>query len=477
MELGDRDAELARVAAHLVERHEARVPVEGGVLDALGHRRAAQLLEPSGQLVVAVVQPGTQRGDRVGQLGPPLRGQRQGVVEVLGPVGQIGAVHLERGGDLADRLGRVGQLRDQPRHPAALGDQQFLDDQVLAGDDVVGDGLLVAGQPLVERGEGGLGRAVDEDAVDLAHRVVAGGAGHRPVGRQVLAGFEDLLDGDPGVRGQRVEPAQVVAGVDQTVGVVDPQPGDPGGGPLRDQHVGGLEDGRILHPHPGQRGHGEEAAVGELAVAARPVHQLVVLAGVHRVGVVARGHGPRRGREPMLVVAQLVVHDLEGGVVAEHREQDLVPAPVDVEPVGVRGVAPQTQDVPPGRVLGRLGDPDVVGDDVDHHAQPGVPGGGEHRVETGLSAAVGVDGGRVGGVVAVGRADRRLQDGGEVDRADPEVAQVVDQLGRLREREVLGDLEPVRRAGGGHLTTLSSRAGFTRAVDERWAPGGASLRA
>ena len=110
--------------------------------------------------------------------------------------------------------------------------------------------LPIPGQPLVELGERGLGVRIDEDAVDLAHGVVAGGAGDRPVGGQVFAGLQDLLHGDPLVRSDRAQPLQVLRRVDQPVRVVDPQPGDPGGRPLLDQRVDTRRRPRGLRPAP-----------------------------------------------------------------------------------------------------------------------------------------------------------------------------------------------------------------------------------
>ena len=59
-----------------------------------------------------------------------------------------------------------------------------------------------------------------------------------------------------------------------------------------DRHVPRLVSGREhlghLHTHPGERGHGEEAPIVELGVAATPADQLVVLARVHLVGGAVR---------------------------------------------------------------------------------------------------------------------------------------------------------------------------------------------
>ena len=72
VELGHRRAERARVAAHLVQRDQALVAVEGGVLDALGHHRRAHLLEADGELQLLVA------GD-VAREQPAEEGQQLGV--------------------------------------------------------------------------------------------------------------------------------------------------------------------------------------------------------------------------------------------------------------------------------------------------------------------------------------------------------------------------------------------------------------
>ena len=53
VELVDAQAEAAGVPAHLVQRGEAEVAVERGVLDALRHHRPGRLLEADDELVVA----------------------------------------------------------------------------------------------------------------------------------------------------------------------------------------------------------------------------------------------------------------------------------------------------------------------------------------------------------------------------------------------------------------------------------------
>ena len=250
--------------------------------------------------------------------------------------------------------------------------------------------------------------------------------------------------------------------------MVDPQPGDAGVDPGRDQGMGGLQHRGVLHPHAGQGGHGEEAAVVQLGVAPRVVHQLVVLPGVHRRRVRPVGRGARSQRKPVLEVTQLAVDDLQRRVVTEHRHQDPAPAPVDVEPVRVRRRRPVLQHVPPGRVLRRHRDAQVVGHQVDHHVEPGLPGGGQHGVQSLLAAPVVVDAANVGGVVAVHRAAGGLQDRGEVDRTDPQRGQVVDLPRGVVQREVPAELQAVRRGGHRHARPYGIEGRRRASEAPRW---------
>jgi hypothetical protein len=177
---------------------------------------------------------------------------------------------------------------------------------------------------------------VDEHALDLAQRLVAAGPVDRPGRRQLLADAEDLLDHQPAVRpDRRAQHAHVPAGVGQAVRVVDADRVHVAvGHPAQDLPVRLLEDRRVLHAHRGERGHVEEPPVGQLAGAAPPGRQPVVLARVHlQGGALVRGAlGDRVG---VLVVAQLgaVVGELEPlgellllvgrvGLGVDHRQQD-----------------------------------------------------------------------------------------------------------------------------------------------------------
>ena len=83
----------------------------------------------------------------------------------------------------------------------------------------------------------------------------------------------------------------------------------------------------------------------------------------------------------------------------------------------------------------------VVRDDVEDDGEPR----GAEPPERLLAAALLGDAGRVDDVVAVRGAGARLERGREVEVADPERAQVRDELERVAEPEVLRQLEAVGR--------------------------------
>src|SRR5690606_37727700 len=96
------EAEDAGVAAHLVERGEAWVAVEGAVLDALGHHHAAGLLEAQRRRVLWVAEHRGQLVERLGEVRPATARLGEGEVEVLAAFGEVGAVDREAGEDLGD---------------------------------------------------------------------------------------------------------------------------------------------------------------------------------------------------------------------------------------------------------------------------------------------------------------------------------------------------------------------------------------
>ena len=75
VELVDGEPEAIRVAADLVEREQARVPVHRGVLDTLGHDRARRLLEPHDERQAARRRGGGSRRRRH-RAGAPARTRR-----------------------------------------------------------------------------------------------------------------------------------------------------------------------------------------------------------------------------------------------------------------------------------------------------------------------------------------------------------------------------------------------------------------
>ena len=121
MEILQRNAELIRIAADLVERDKARVPVVRGVLDTLGHRRAAQLLHAQRQIVTMIMESRTELINGVGQVGTPPGGRRQSMIKISNAFRQVRAVNLECNRHLGKRRPRIGNLRSQCRHPSHLG--------------------------------------------------------------------------------------------------------------------------------------------------------------------------------------------------------------------------------------------------------------------------------------------------------------------------------------------------------------------
>ena len=182
VELGQRDTELPGVAAHLVQRDEPGVAVVRGVLHALGHGRATELLHPHRELVVMIMESRTQGGEGPGQVRPPGRRRPQRMVQVLDAFGQVGPIHLEGHGHLTEGLRGVRHLGHERGHPPPLCRQQGADHQPLALLDVLGDGTVITGEPRIELGHCAFVIAVEKDPVHLAHRVVARRSRHGPTG-------------------------------------------------------------------------------------------------------------------------------------------------------------------------------------------------------------------------------------------------------------------------------------------------------
>ncbi len=454
------DGEDRRVGSHLVERDQPGVPVERGVLHALGHHHAGGLLEAPGQRI----QLGVRRSleERVEQrvegleggteVRTPHLGVPHGVGEVVGALGQVAPVDGEAGQELGEGICRrfgveACALRHEPGQAKYFGVQ-----------DAVRDAPLGSVDHLVERLHGHqrrelvFARGVGEQAVDVGERVVAGGPFTGPVSRELLARLEDLLDQDVGAAGQLAEILEVTHRVGEAVGVVDAQAvHESVVEPAPHLAVALLEHPRNLHAEACEGVDAEEAPVVELAVGAAPVHEFVVLLRVHVGGRIARSERALRNGIAVVVVAELSVHHLECGFllrsVAQHGDAD-PPArgvPVDVERFGHPGSAALLQELPPPGVAGRRLDAHVVGHDVHQHPQPRPAGGGAQLDEGFAAAACGVHGGGVGHVVAVAGPLLRGQDGRQVHPVHPEVMQVRHQGRGFPQIEFVPDLQPVGR--------------------------------
>ena len=505
------------VPADLVEVGPAGPAIERAVLHALGHHHAGGLLEAAGHRGVGVRELGAEvrQHGREGRLG--LARVRERALEHGKADGQVRAVHGQPGEDGGERGGHVRVRVGAERvHAADLADQAG----GLGGERAGGHVPLGLGHHLVPVATTALvlvraaGRdGVHEDALDLAQGVVAGGAVHVPVGGQLLAGLEDLLHHEvPLGQHVRAQAPHIAGRVGQAVRVVHAQPldealADPAGG----LGVDGVEDLRVLHPHPGEGGDGEEAAVVQLGVPAAPADEPVVLAGVHRAGQaralggrLVRGIGPGedvRGAQPGLLlggregagrqrVARVPVaqppavvaglhHEpvqlglgLAVGAVAEHgQEHPAVPGgPVHVEPGGVRRLGAVREQVPPGGV--RLGGrhAHVVGHDVHEHAEAGLPRRAGDGFET-LGAPAGrVQPGGVHHVVPVVRPGLGLEDRGEVEPAHAETPQVGHEPGHGLQGQVGPDRGPVGRGGAGVLGRSAHSATLAEAPDAASGP-------
>ena len=182
-------------------------------------------------------------------------------------LGQVGAVDRERAQELRDGVAHLlgvvvagHQGRDAPH----LGDEDLVGDQapcrVLGGGEALADARVLGGDGVDER----LAARVDEQAADLAQRLVARGAVGGPGQGQRLVRTEDLLDEQPRLVAQgRAEAPQVGAGRGQAVGVVDAQAVELArGAPAQHLGVGGVEDRRVVDADRGEVGDVEEAPVG-----------------------------------------------------------------------------------------------------------------------------------------------------------------------------------------------------------------------
>jgi hypothetical protein len=204
----DREPEACRVAADLVEREQAQVAVERGVLDALRSDRRRGLLKARDELVVAAL---AQR-QHVGQ--PALGGSGDrapvGLLHAPRPRLDVGAVDRQRGERLGD--GGVVEERAQARHLAREGRRRLL--ELRAQGDLL-ERLARARQPRERR----LPRRVDEQRRGVVEELVADRPLHRPVAQRLVR-VQDLLDPDA-LDARLAQPRQVARRVSEPVGMVD----------------------------------------------------------------------------------------------------------------------------------------------------------------------------------------------------------------------------------------------------------------
>jgi hypothetical protein len=146
-------------------------------------------------------------------------------------------------------------------------------------------------------------------------------------------------------------------------------------------------------------------------------------------------------REGQVAESQHVPVDRQVGDVVvgtQHRQDDSavgVGGPVDVEERGERRVPAVAQDTPPPRVVLGCRHPDMVGHDVDDQSEPACLGRLGQSGQAVLAAEFGRDGGGVGDVVPVGRGRCGGEDGGQVQMADTQPVEVVEQFLSIGERE------------------------------------------
>ncbi len=127
----------------------------------------------------------------------------------------------------------------------------------------------------------------------------------------------------------------------------------------------------------------------------------------------------------------------------QHRQPELAvvarAAPVDVEPVGMLAAAAVLEHVPPPRI-GRMGG-HVVGHDVQQQAHVVRAHRRVQRHQPLLAAQLGIDAGRVGDVVAMGRAGHGRADRRQIEMAHAQLRVVRHLRGGIVQGEAFMQLQ------------------------------------
>ena len=297
------------IAADLVEAEHRHLPVEKRILERFRHQRPGQLLEAAAEFFRAgrlarCAFAGQQRHDEIEGLlflGIERRfdfcrrlGDQPGVVFGKRAFGAVGAIdredaeqRLQRGGDrrLADiDMGflRQRQLDRQPFQAGTLAGEIARDHRltgaVQAGGDIgeAAQRRILAAQPL-------RALALDQQMGHPVDEFVAGGAGDRPVGRQILAIFQDFFDDQIGlVADVPAQPGEIGGGIGKSIDMVDAQSLHLAiAHQLEDQPVAVLENPVILDIDADQLRHLEKAAIAQAFRRFAPVNELEMLAFVH----------------------------------------------------------------------------------------------------------------------------------------------------------------------------------------------------
>ncbi len=337
-------------------------------------------------------------------------------------------------------------------HAAHLVAPQEVGDQPVA---VVEDDVVLDAQP---------GKARDGEEAAVVE-LLAGGA---PVGQPIALAAEERVEG-VGVAGHRLElgvegasDLEIALG-EHVEGLLE---GVLGALALDERLVLGGGRGRQRSEGTGDAGEllGLAALGGageELLDAGRRDRQLLAVVVDHDAAAPAAQHQLTRLDHASVVVA-------EHGHEHRRRGVRVSAAPGDVEVAGVGARGAVFEHLPPPAV-GGAGEGHVVGDRVEHDAQPLLGERRGHPLEPLGAAEVVAEPAVVDDVVAMGAARGGLQHRRAVDVADPERRQVAGAGRHIVEGEAGVQLHPVRRRGPRPASTGDVRSdGAVLLGHQRW---------